>query len=146
MTSKEALEKIKNIELYHREFDEDEDFDGDWKCLEYTEYDGIIAEVYHEEINAIEQDLKRLEELEQENKELKEFQVLTKQGLWNLKQENEKFKKAIEIEYNKFNFKFNDENLVIYLFIKELPIHIYTWCFDNKQEYDLLKEVLGNAT
>lgn len=71
MTSKEALETISNIELYHREFDEDEDFDGDWKYLEYTEYDGLVREVYKQEIDTIKKDLERLEALEKENEKLK---------------------------------------------------------------------------
>lgn len=97
------------------------------------------------------QDLEHLEALEQENKELKETIEIRKQMNINLidfgtklKQKNEKLKKVIEIERNKFNFKFDDERLVVYLFIKELPVHIYTWCFDDKQEYELLKEVIIN--
>ena len=94
MTSKEALETIANIELYHREFDEDEDFDGDWEYLEYTEYDGLVREVYKQEIDTIKQDLERLEVLEKAYKKVVESIVhyeYTKQQL-----ENEKLKKEKE--------------------------------------------------
>lgn len=94
MTSKEALETISNIELYHREFDEDEDFDGDWEYLEYTEYDGLVREVYKQEIDTIKQDLERLGVLEKAYKKVVESIVhyeYTKQQL-----ENEKLKKEKE--------------------------------------------------
>lgn len=41
--------------------------------------------------------LANVDKLLYENQELKELQELNKQGLWNLKQENKKLKKTIEI-------------------------------------------------
>ena len=85
---------------------------------------------------------KRLEVLEQENKELKETIEVRKQMNINLinfgtklKQENEKLKKAIDI-------------LKEHLYVKELDIDYileFNSLYSNhltKQEYELLKEVL----
>lgn len=80
--SLEALDKLCKVKIYQKEA---------------SAYDYLGKEIYKEEINAIKQDLERLEQFENENQELKELQELNKQGLWNLKQENKKLKKIIEI-------------------------------------------------
>ena len=57
--------------------------------------------------------------------------------------ENEKYGTFIDILKSKFNFRFVDSDKIVYLFIKELPVHIYTWRIETQQEYDCLKEMLG---
>ena len=113
------------------------------KCIE-LEKENEKLKMYPPEFDGTLYFFEKYQKLEKENQDLKELQELNKQGLWNLKQENQKLEKAIEILKDKFDFKFNDENKVIYLFIKELSLHIYSWCFKSQQEYELLKEVLGN--
>jgi hypothetical protein len=141
MTSKEALERISNIELYHREFDEDEDFDGDWKYLEYTEYDGLVREVYKQEIDTIKKDLAHLEALANVNKKLRIDISNLNSSYLDISKENEKLKKAlfitymktIDLELLKDCFELKDYNDRVNFF-KEL----------TEQEYELLKEVLEN--
>lgn len=84
--------------------------------------------------------LERLEMLEKENQELKELQELNKQGLWNLKQENEKLKKAIEILKKYYKFKLFPPAMDN---IPEISISTDWEHYISQQEYELLKEVLG---
>ena len=56
-----ALKTIKEIELSHIEYDEDEDMDGEWVYDTYEEYDGTIEENYSDEIKTIETSVKALE-------------------------------------------------------------------------------------
>ena len=86
--------------------------------------------------------LENKRKLEKENQDLKLFVESYSNARDELLIKNQKLENAIEILKDKFDFKFNDENKVIYLFIKELSLHIYSWCFKSQQEYELLKEVL----
>lgn len=63
----EALSIIKNIELSHVEYDEDEDFNGDWVFETVEKYDGTIDDNYYysEQIDIIEKALLRLEAIDQ---------------------------------------------------------------------------------
>lgn len=62
--AKEALEVLKNIDICHKEFYEDEDMYGDWTYEEYCQYDGKLSEIYSEQIEIIEQALKELKKNE----------------------------------------------------------------------------------
>ena len=53
----ECLEEIGGIELSHIEYDQDEDFNGDWVYDTREEYDGTIEENYSEAYNTIKQAL-----------------------------------------------------------------------------------------
>lgn len=61
MKSKEAFKKIKNIKLNHVEYFDDDDYYDNDSIDSYEEYDGTIEENYHDEIQAIEKDLKAFE-------------------------------------------------------------------------------------
>lgn len=100
----------------------------------------------------------KIEQLEKENQELKEKLEISQKANKELSftanayakaqkpyiEKIQKLEKAIEILKERFNFKFNDEDKVIYLFIKGLSLHIYSWCIKSQQEYELLNEVLEN--
>ena len=94
-------------------------------------------------LNKILKDLERLEALEKAYKKVVESIVhyeYTKQRL-----ENEKLKKAIEIlkKYIDFNFDLCGKGEIMLLEQNECPIDLTTIKFQSQQEYDLLKEVLG---
>lgn len=61
----EALERIKNIPLYHVEQDIDETYDGETEYSYHEEYDGNIKDIYPGEINIIEVALKDYESMKQ---------------------------------------------------------------------------------
>lgn len=65
--SLEALERISNIDLYHEEINEDEDLDGEWIVERDCVYDGIVSEIYKEELDTIKQDLEAYEQLKQDH-------------------------------------------------------------------------------
>lgn len=75
-----------------------------------------IYDVFREEIEIIQKDLDRLEELE----------------------------KVIEILKSNLYLEFNDKYNYIYLKRDEYDECDYTIIFPSKEEYDLLKEVFGN--
>ena len=160
MTSKliEALKTIANIELYHKEIYEDEDFEGNWTYDETCEYDGLVCEVYKQEIDTIKQCLERLKVVESNsnkvikdsvalmnrNIELQQLLEIERQAYKNLKelydidtksllQQNEKLKKAIEI-LKKY----------LYLIMDDSGFIINADGYLTQQEYELLKEVLEN--
>ncbi len=87
----------------------------------------------------------RLEVLEQENKILKMSVKDTydtgQEIIGELTQENEKLKKAIEIIKNKLELEFNLDE-----YWKGVHYHLWSenGCEITQQEYELLKEVLGN--
>ena len=60
-SAKKALQRLSEIELYHEEIDEDEDLDGDWIVEKYTVCDGIIRDLYAEDIEMLEAALDLLE-------------------------------------------------------------------------------------
>ena len=60
----DALEIIKNIELSHVEYDQDEDFNGDWVFETIEVNDGPIEYSYPEQIDILEQALQRLETID----------------------------------------------------------------------------------
>lgn len=110
-------------------------------------------------INTIKQDLERLEVLEKENIELQlqleqledsakirmqqadEYATILKEKYLDLKQENEKLKKALEIIKNKLELEFNLDE-----YWKGVHYHLWSenGCEITKQEYELLKEVIIN--
>lgn len=63
MTPKQALEKIKNIELSHIAYYDDDDYYDDDYIPSYEESDGTIEENYPEEIKVIEKALGQFEKL-----------------------------------------------------------------------------------
>ena len=60
----EALNVIKNISLSHVETEQDEDFNGDWVFETVEVDDGVIEDNYPEQIDIIENALKRLEQID----------------------------------------------------------------------------------
>jgi superfamily I DNA/RNA helicase len=129
MTSKEALKDISYLIL--QEVDN----------LKYKD-------LWKEALNTIKQDLERLEALEKENQELND--VIEKYNHLNVqsffirdreREENEKLKKAFEILKNKTKIK-------AYPFANRLSFENGCTRYEYKltqQEYDLLKEVLGDV-
>lgn len=93
-----------------------------------------------EELNLIKQDLERIKQLEKENQELKELQELNKQGLWNLKQENQKLKNAIDWLKHTFEITLDSKVRISDGIdcIQAFPIDMK----NNEVIYELLKEVL----
>ena len=124
MTSKEALEIIELALNNH----------------------SIMLEVNdkrNEYLNAIKQDLERLEVLEIENEQLKGNEDIVSNYAYSLKEENEKLKKALEILKNSLIIEFNDDLQYIHLKEDILQSCDYTIAdIEDKQEYELLKEVL----
>lgn len=105
MNSKEALEYLRTCKFC--------------KIVMGTDYENddrypTIYDIFYEEIEIIEKDLNRLEELE----------------------------KAIEILKNNLYLEFNDECIYICLKRDEYDECDYTIIFPSKEDYDLLKEVL----
>ena len=98
-------------------------------------------------------DLERLEVLEKEKTELllAHSRVLKSSSETNsltldILKENEKLKKAIEIIKKSLIIEFNDDLQFVHLKEDILQSYDYTIAdIEDKQEYDLLKEVLGNA-
>ena len=156
LTSKEKIRDIKSVinEFYHNEKCEGRLTECARKSwLLFQEYcDDILQDLERLEVLEIENEQLKdsiqikqkqvnecIDTLTQENQELKEFQVLTKQGLWNLKSENEKLKKAFKILTQRIiikthkNFLFGGRHLDIANTTMKL----------TDDEYDLLKEVLG---
>lgn len=88
----------------------------------------------------IKQDLDRLEKLEKENKELRKSIKSWNENGGNLLKENTKLKKAIEILKNKTVV------IVALKLSKDLNDYNRMTSFENltQEEYELLKEVLGN--
>lgn len=128
MNGKQALEKIKNIEFKHTEF-EMADF-----TYSYEVYDGTIEENYPDEIEAIEQDLE-----EYENFKLKmEYRPIFIQGV-------------VSDDYNKLKaFEIIKDKIVSVPILKDSKDFIYyNWYVYDKnraltqEEYNLLKEVLS---
>lgn len=64
MTGKEALERIKNIELHHIEYEIDDYYDNDYV---FEKSDGTIEENYTDEIKVIEEDLEVLNIIKRKN-------------------------------------------------------------------------------
>lgn len=106
----------------------------------------LVKELRKKEINAIKQDLNKLEKLEKENLVLLVNKNAAQSIAKKFKQENDKLKKIIEILKNK--------NVDIYELLKSKNVVDYnnlTWStYDfngvelTDEEYSLLKEVLGN--
>jgi predicted RNase H-like nuclease (RuvC/YqgF family) len=93
--------------------------------------------------NTIKQDLERLEQLEKENQELKDKGKELVKDFHKAIDILKKYKKAIDIlkdrltiefddKYNEINFEVSGSTEIDYVY---LP-------FDDKQEYELLKEIL----
>ena len=142
MTSKEALENIKTAPSF---------MGGNTRYL--TCLQSSIP--FLEDINAIKKDLDRLEKLEKENQELKEkcktFEENEESILTTLKtsvQENDKLEKVIEILKDELDISFEDTSqegngywVVLQNWSGEEEVVIN---FNTLDDYDLLKEVLGD--
>lgn len=105
----------------------------DYVPMEYRkEIKQLLIKAYkdgNQEFEKIHEKLKRLEQLEKENQELKEYSFLLELSKQHEESKNEKLKNAIEIAKNIIDWKHK----------------IYYWYehnFITKAEYDLLKEVL----
>lgn len=91
------------------------------------------------------------EKLKNENKENAEFYVKSRDALWDLKQQNEKLKKAIEIMIREkikpsaFLGILKDYQYHNKVDIPYEKVSIYLDCDLTQQEYELIKEVLGNG-
>lgn len=93
----------------------------------------------------IKQDLDRVEQLEKENQELLVNKNVAQGIAINLKEENDKLKKAIDILKDKFDIKISHT-------IEDIPIIIISleetgewYCIDiSEEQYNLLKEVIEN--
>ena len=126
MNSKEALERLRKIRIYEKES----------SC-----YDYLGKHIFKEEIEALEQDLDRLEKLEKDYEKLKErykHRAETSKDLCNAVKQ---YEKAIEI--------LKEHNLQVY----HIPDFTTPYLSLNDygdgssisiKEYKLLKEVLGN--
>ena len=122
MTSKEALERYYSNLMYgNGGFQTDEE-----------ELEGL---------NTIKQDLKRNEELEKENQDLRAFVEAYANARDELLIKNQKLEKTIEIIKIQISLEnIQCENGYIYIInIGDISILI------NQQEYELLNEVLGNV-
>lgn len=117
MTSKEALKKILNHKSYERES----------SCWDY------VKTLYQEEVTTINHDLDRLEHLEKENQGVKDDNTRLWHGIEYANNEIAKLKKAIEIlkEVVSLNCDATLETERQFLRL-------------SKEEYELLKEVLGD--
>lgn len=139
MTSKEKIRDIKSVinEFYHNEKCEG-------KLTECARKSWLVFQEYCDDIL---QDIERLEVLEQENEHLKEMLSIAnyvgcgaEEKVWDLTQENEKLKKAIEILKGK---------LEVFETINSKVFNTQEYCILcnrklTQQEYELLKEVINN--
>jgi hypothetical protein len=95
--------------------------------------------------NTIKQDLERLEQLEKENQELKDKGKELVKDFHKAINIAKKYKKAIDILKDRltieFDDKYNEINFKVYA-CKEID-YVY-FSLDDKQQYELLKEVLKN--
>jgi protein-tyrosine phosphatase len=109
--------------------------------LNYKEKYLMYKQQCEEQVEYILQLQARLEVLENENQILnqsvKDTYDTSQEIIYELKQENEKLKKAIEILKDKFAFKLKNNKLEF--------LYNYQYFELTKQEYELLKEVLGDV-
>ena len=89
--------------------------------------------------------MKRDLELQEENQELKNTNTRYVKVIDDFQSKNMRLEKAIDILKGRFEFKFSDDIKIIYLFVKGIPLHIYSWVFKSQQEYELAKEVFGES-
>jgi ABC-type phosphate transport system auxiliary subunit len=151
--SLEALERLCKVKIYQKEA---------------SAYDYLGKEIYKEEINLIKQDLERLEQLEQENLELKQDIVSFEDYSYDLdcekeqlKKENQELKEQLELkkfkEFILLNGKLDKLEKAIEILKEYYKFQLFPPAMDNipeisistdwehcisQQEYDLLKEVL----
>ena len=123
------------------------------KSLEALENLSYEVSMDCEDINTIKQDLERLEQLEKENQELRDKLHQIKNTIKNHSNETEKFvdelweenckyKNAIKILKDNLIIEFDDDGRIIHLKDDITQICDYTLLSLNKQNYQLLKEVL----
>lgn len=123
-----------------------------WRLTSYED-DLELRETDKKEIEIINQALDRLEQLEKENQDLKDNETIVSNYAFNLIQENEKLKKAINILKDKKvdlvillssnDFREYNANITIRINgVTYLKGNNYTLA---QQEYDLLKELLENV-
>ena len=60
MKSLDAFKTIKEVELSHLDYDQDENLDGDWEYTPYEADDGSIEDNYPEECKVVENHLKAM--------------------------------------------------------------------------------------
>lgn len=143
MKSLEALENMDRYCLENEHYDR-EDYNiikQDLERLENLEKANILLTLKMQ--NEINYAIKEINKLKQENQELKDLQELNKQGLWNLKQKNQKLTKAIKllkrflcVECELYDEVDNKERYELRAFGSGIISDIET--------IQLLKEVLGN--
>lgn len=117
--------------------------------VDYKDYSSNTMSLVNKSIERLWRVLERLEELEKENKKAQtyfiEAQKILNNDINNLLTENVKLKNAIEILKSNLFIEFNDDNQFISLKENKYQYADYTIIFiENKQEYELLKEVLEN--
>lgn len=145
--SKEALERIETMFPFNKEY----------KSNYYSQFSSSV-EPFYKDFNLIKQDLDRLEKLEKKNASLQSeidgLQNKNKKLLVNkniaqgiatkLKQENDKLKKAIEILNDKFKFELGVSTVKEKYYYSLEFLYNYQYFRITQEEYELLKEVLGN--
>lgn len=132
----------------------------DWVGKEYCRLIGkneslhkVNQEAFENLADTIKQDLERKEQLEKENQELRDKLHQIKNTIKNHSNETEKFVdelweenfkyiNAIEILKNNLFIEFDDDCRIIHLKDDRTQICDYTLLSLNKQDYQLLKEVL----
>ena len=97
------------------------------------------------QFTTIKQALIKSQELEKENQELKETNMKYAKLIDDFQSKNMRLEKAIDILKGQFEFKFSDDIKIIYLFVKGIPLHIYSWVFKSQREYELAKEIFGES-
>ena len=131
MSSKVALEKLVR-KLYN----------SNDICISLSAEDYMLVE-------AIMQDLDRLEKVEKENQELVVNKNVAQGIAIRLKEENDKLKKALEILKDKLNIDIstngNVDNYYKYYLDFQNSTNTRTLVPITQEQYGLLKEVLGNA-
>ena len=141
----EALERIKNIPLYHVEQDIDETYDGETEYSYHEEYDGDIKDIYPGETKIIEDALKRLENYEKNedfSKDVINYALLSEEdkikklkALEVIKNKNVDLQKLRKCFWEKNRYTFAP--LDFYNAGMFRPEYLLT-----KEEYALLREVL----
>lgn len=143
MTSKEALNEIRRDGVFAKESINGFVVDKK-KTMDFDSYCQVILQA-----------LERLEQLEKENQELKdeiekESKLSTRATKAYLEKnaENEKLEKAISILKDKFELELINEELHFNTYecdTREIHELYDEWFYNlTQQEYELLKEVLGN--
>lgn len=138
-----SIEELENIAIT---FDE-----GGYEPTTLGAKSGQFIDVFGDDFSIIEKDLERLEILEEEYNNLKKDYDNKDLEWCDLLKENAKLKQAIDILKNKLVLdieteiaKENDIELIGYWLVEGDTQKLYT--IITKEEFELLKEVLGNES